>query len=218
MSIRSTNPASGELLQYYEATSDEAISTLLGRAAEAHRAWKALAFDDRASRMRAVAEQLRTKKDALARLITTEMGKLIGEAEGEVDKCAWVCDYYADNGEKFLTDDAIESDASRSLVAYQPLGTVLAVMPWNFPLWQVFRFAAPGLMAGNVGLLKHASNVSGSALKIKSADNFSLTSWSNRLTPFCCEYGLFGADKESHQHGDGHFEGKEELGPDRNTP
>ena len=167
MSIRSINPASGELLQYYETTADEAVDTLLARASKAHQAWKVLPFEERASRLRAAAEQLRAKKDALARLITTEMGKLIAEAEGEIDKCAWVCDYYADNGEKFLSDDAIESDASRSLVAYQPLGTVLAVMPWNFPFWQVFRCAAPALMAGNTLLLKHASNVPGCALAIQ---------------------------------------------------
>jgi len=167
MMISSVNPASGETLESYPLLSGDAIENILADSSQAQRAWMASSFRQRAELLHAVAEQLRTHKDRLARLITAEMGKLIGEAEGEVDKCAWVCDYYADNGEAFLADAVIESDASRSLVANQPLGTVLAVMPWNFPFWQVFRCAAPALMAGNSLLLKHASNVPGCALVLQ---------------------------------------------------
>ena len=110
---------------------------------------------------------LRQRRDALAELMTREMGKPVVQARAEVDKCAWVCDYYAENAESFLTPEIIETDASKSFVAFEPLGVVLAIMPWNFPLWQVFRFAAPALMAGNTGILKHASNVQGCALAIE---------------------------------------------------
>ncbi len=113
------------------------------------------------------AEVLRKNKEDYSRLMTLEMGKPISQSRAEVDKCAWVCEYYAENAEKFLSDELIETDASKSFVTFQPLGIVLAVMPWNFPFWQVFRFAAPGLMAGNAGILKHASNVSGCALAIE---------------------------------------------------
>jgi len=117
--------------------------------------------------MRRCAELLRERKGKLGLLMTEEMGKLVREAEGEVEKCAWVCEYYADNAEGFLQNESIETEMSRSFITYQPIGVVLAVMPWNFPLWQVFRFAAPALMAGNVGVLKHASNVCGCALAIE---------------------------------------------------
>ena len=114
-----------------------------------------------------LAELLRHQREDLAKLMTMEMGKRTGEALAEVDKCAWVCTYYADHAERFLQNERIESDASDSFVAYEPLGVILAVMPWNFPFWQVFRFAAPALMAGNTALLKHASNVSGCAIAIQ---------------------------------------------------
>jgi succinate-semialdehyde dehydrogenase/glutarate-semialdehyde dehydrogenase len=167
MMISSVNPASGQEIQSYQLLSADAIETILANTAQAQVNWMATSFQQRGEQLRAVAEQLRNNKDTLARLITSEMGKLIGEAEGEIDKCAWVCDYYADNGARFLADNVLESDASRSLVAWQPLGTVLAVMPWNFPFWQVFRCAAPALMAGNTVLLKHASNVPGCALMLE---------------------------------------------------
>ena len=114
-----------------------------------------------------LAELLRHQREDLAKLMTMEMGKRTGEALAEVDKCAWVCTYYADHAERFLQNERIETDASDSFVAYEPLGVILAVMPWNFPFWQVFRFAAPALMAGNTALLKHASNVSGCAIAIQ---------------------------------------------------
>jgi succinate-semialdehyde dehydrogenase/glutarate-semialdehyde dehydrogenase len=123
---------------------------------------------ERSGLMQRAAEVLRSRSDELAALITLEMGKLLKEAKAEVEKCAWVCDYYADQAPAFLADEIIESDAGRSLIAYQPLGTVLAVMPWNFPFWQVFRFAAPTLMAGNTAVLKHASNVPRCAQAIES--------------------------------------------------
>ena len=113
------------------------------------------------------ANVLRSKKEEYSKIMTMEMGKPIRESRAEIEKCAWVCEYYAENGEKFLSPQEIKTDASKSYVTFQPLGVILAVMPWNFPFWQVFRFAAPTLMAGNVGILKHSSNVSGCALAIE---------------------------------------------------
>jgi succinate-semialdehyde dehydrogenase/glutarate-semialdehyde dehydrogenase len=158
------NPATGELSFEMGSWDETAIETALSRAAAAAPRWAATPLDQRCQLLRQLAEQLRQRQGELATLITTEMGKLIGESRAEVEKCAAVCDYYAEQAPAFLADEVIESDAGRSFVAYQPLGTVLAVMPWNFPLWQVFRFLAPALAAGNTGLLKHASNVPQCAL------------------------------------------------------
>ncbi|MCU0405702.1 MAG: NAD-dependent succinate-semialdehyde dehydrogenase [Ignavibacteriaceae bacterium] len=129
--------------------------------------WKQTSFIDRSRLMMNASNILRVKKEEYSKLMTLEMGKPIAQSRAEVEKCAWVCEYYAENAEKFLGDELISTDASKSFVSFQPLGIVLAVMPWNFPFWQVFRFAAPGLMAGNAGILKHASNVSGCALAIE---------------------------------------------------
>ncbi len=129
--------------------------------------WKETAFNERAKLMLNAANVLREQSEELSKLMTEEMGKPIVQSRAEIEKCAWVCEYYAENAEKFLSDELIATDAAKSFVTYQPLGVVLAVMPWNFPFWQVFRFAAPGLMAGNAGLLKHSSNVSGCALAIE---------------------------------------------------
>ncbi len=129
--------------------------------------WRHTSFTERSSKMKKAAEILRKNKEDYAYLMAVEMGKPVAQGRGETDKCAWVCDYYAENAEKFLSEEDIPSDAARSFVHYEPLGVVLAVMPWNFPFWQVFRFAAPGLMAGNAGLLKHASNVPGCAIAIE---------------------------------------------------
>jgi len=167
MMISSINPASGQEIKSYQLLSADDLSTICINASRAQRHWMALPMEQRAALLRAVAQQLDSRKSELARLITSEMGKLIGEAEGEVEKCAWVCRYYADMAQQFLADEVIESDASRSMVVKQPLGTVLAIMPWNFPFWQVFRCAAPALMAGNSLLLKHASNVPGCALMLE---------------------------------------------------
>jgi succinate-semialdehyde dehydrogenase/glutarate-semialdehyde dehydrogenase len=130
--------------------------------------WKVTGFIERLKLMLNAANVLRTKKEELSKLMTDEMGKPIAQSRAEIEKCAWVCEYYAENSEKFLRDEIIETDAAKSFVTYQPLGIVLAVMPWNFPFWQVFRFLAPALMAGNGALLKHAPNVTGCALAIES--------------------------------------------------
>ena len=132
------------------------------------KSWKETSFSHRAALMKKAAEVLQSRKEEFTRLITLEMGKLLRESAAEVEKCIWVCDYYADHAADILKDEIIPSDAGRSFVTFQPIGVVLAVMPWNFPFWQVFRFAAPALMAGNAGVLKHASNVPGCSLAIES--------------------------------------------------
>ncbi len=168
MTFTSLNPANGEMLHEYPVWNTGELESTLGAVAAAAPAWQETSLEERCRLMHAAAKVLRQRRDELASLITLEMGKLKKEAQAEVEKCALVCDYYADNGPDFLADEIIESDAGRSLVAYQPLGIVLAVMPWNFPFWQVFRFAAPALVAGNCGVLKHASNVPQCALGIES--------------------------------------------------
>ncbi len=167
MAIESINPANGEKLKTITPWDEERISSCLARSAAAAPQWAATPLEARCKIMTRVARLLRERRDTLARLITLEMGKLITEARAEVEKCALVCDYYVENGAGFLADEEIPSDAGRSYVCFQPLGAVLAIMPWNFPLWQVFRFAAPALVAGNAGLLKHASNVPQCALAIE---------------------------------------------------
>ena len=166
MSIRSINPATGETVNSFDELSAQQIEETLTRAANAFRNSRRTSFADRSSMMLRVAEILEIEKNDFARLMTTEMGKPIKAAVQEVEKCAWVCRYYAENAERHLADQIVETNAAKSYVHFQPLGVVLAVMPWNFPFWQVFRFAAPALMAGNVGLLKHASNVPQCALAI----------------------------------------------------
>ena len=167
MAIESINPATGECIARYEEHTDEQVGEILERAHAAQRAWRHVSLQQRAASMHAAAGVLRERSDEYARLMAQEMGKPVREGRAEVDKCAWVCDYYADNAARFLADEPVETDARESFIAYQPLGIVLAVMPWNFPFWQVFRFAAPNLMAGNAGVLKHASNVFGCALAIE---------------------------------------------------
>ena len=167
MGIATVNPAMGETLRSFEPLSEAQLEEKLARAAAAFREHRRTPFAERAEKMLRAAEILDTEKDAFGRLMTTEMGKPLRAAREEAAKCAWVCRYYAAEAEKFLADEVVETDAARSFVRYQPLGPVLAVMPWNFPFWQVFRFAAPALMAGNVGLLKHASNVPQCALAIE---------------------------------------------------
>jgi len=167
VSIASVNPATGETLRTFDPLTAPEIEAKMQRAADAFRWHRRTAFVDRAARMNRAAEVLESDKDRFARTMTLEMGKPLKAAGDEVAKCAWACRYYAENAERALADEAIVTNASRSFVRYQPLGVVLAVMPWNFPFWQVFRFAAPALMAGNVGLLKHASNVPQCALAIE---------------------------------------------------
>lgn len=167
MSFQSINPATGEVQASYPAWDAATLEQALTAAAAAAPAWAATPLAERCELMRRAAALLRERREALARTITLEMGKLRREALAEVDKSALGCEYYAEHGPAFLADEEITSDAGKSFIAWQPLGTVLAVMPWNFPLWQVFRFAAPALVAGNTGLLKHASNVPQCALAIE---------------------------------------------------
>lgn len=167
MSIESLNPATGKVLQTYEKMSDDEVDEILEACYAAHRDWRKTSFGHRAELMNRAAKNLRDRKEELAKLMAQEMGKPVTGGRSEVEKCAWVCEYYAENAEVFLQDEILPSDGSKSYAHFEPLGVVLAVMPWNFPLWQVFRFAAPGLMAGNGGVLKHASNVFGSALQIE---------------------------------------------------
>ena len=167
MAIATINPATGQTIKTFEALTDAQVDQKLQRAAETFQTFRRLSFADRARMMCRAAEILESEKESLARLMTTEMGKTFRSATDEAVKCAWACRYYAENSERFLADEVVETGAKRSYVRYQPLGVILAVMPWNFPFWQVFRFIAPSLMAGNVGLLKHASNVPQCALRIE---------------------------------------------------
>ena len=167
MAIASINPATGQVLKTFEPLSDAQIEKKLQLAADTFSKFRKLSFSERARMMARAGEILEVEKEALGRLMTTEMGKTLKSAVAEAAKCALVCRYYAENAERFLADEVVETPAKKSFIRYQPLGVVLAVMPWNFPFWQVFRFVAPGLMAGNVGLLKHASNVPQCALKIE---------------------------------------------------
>lgn len=167
MSIATINPATGETVRTFEAYSAARVNESLDRAVAAYRQHRRTSFADRASRMRKAATILEAESRDLGRLMTLEMGKPIKAAVAEAEKCATACRYYADNAERFLADEKVEMEGGRSWIAFQPLGAVLAIMPWNFPFWQVFRFAAPALMAGNVGLLKHASNVPQCALAIE---------------------------------------------------
>ena len=167
MAIASINPATGKKLKEFSAFTEKEIEERLKRAEEAFARHRREPFAKRGQLMLAAASLLEQGKKELAQTITLEMGKLLGGAMGEIEKCARVCRFYAENAERFLEDEPVQTDAARSFVRYQPLGAVLAIMPWNFPFWQVFRFAAPALMAGNVGLLKHAANVPQCALAIE---------------------------------------------------
>ncbi len=167
MAFESINPATEELMARYDEHTPEQVETAIEGSFRAFDDWRKRPFAERSRLMKQAAEYLRRESSSLAAVMTAEMGKPIVEAEAEVGKCAWACDYYAENAEKFLADQPRESSATESYVAFEPLGPVLAVMPWNFPFWQVFRFAAPGLMAGNTGLLKHSANVPQCALAIE---------------------------------------------------
>ena len=163
----SINPANNKLIKNYDEMASEESSKIISLVETAFINWKETPFLHRSELMKNGAKVLRENSEEYSFLMTTEMGKPIVQSRAEVEKCAWVCDYYADNAENFLADEIIKTEATKSFVSYQPLGVILAIMPWNFSFWQVFRFAAPNLMAGNAGLLKHASNVSGCALAIE---------------------------------------------------
>lgn len=167
MPMEVINPTTGELVKTYDTLSKEELGHAVKASHEAFLSWKNFRFSERAQLMRKAAKILREDADKYAKLMTVEMGKPVKDGRAEANKCAWVCDYYAENAQIFLKQETVQTDAAKSFVSYQPLGVVLAVMPWNFPFWQVFRFAAPALMAGNAGVLKHASNVPGCALAIE---------------------------------------------------
>src|SRR5262249_45953437 len=167
MSIQSVNPTTGDVIETFRETSAQEIERVLASAHAAFLDWRKTPYAARARHMRQTAEMLKKRKADYARLMTLEMGKPIVQAEAEVDKCAWACEYFADHAAEMLAEQPHDTDASRSYVRFDPLGPVLAVMPWNFPFWQVFRFAAPALMAGNAAVLKHASNVPRCALAIE---------------------------------------------------
>lgn len=165
--MKSINPATGAEIADYEEHSSGQVTELIERAHQRFRTWRDTTFEERAMALERAAKELENRKEELARLMADEMGKPIAGGRSEVEKCAWACRYYAENAEMFLADHHIEADRTKSYVHYEPLGVILAVMPWNFPLWQVIRFAAPALMAGNTCLLKHSSNVTGCALAIE---------------------------------------------------
>ncbi|MCM3879603.1 MAG: NAD-dependent succinate-semialdehyde dehydrogenase [Vicinamibacterales bacterium] len=165
--MTSVNPATGEAIKTYDEMTPGQVSAAIDQAHEAWKAWRTEPFVKRGALMKQAAAILRRRKDELAKLMAIEMGKPLKQGVAEAEKCAWACEYYADEAEAILAPEAFKTDAAKSYVAFEPLGVVLAIMPWNFPLWQVFRFAAPALMAGNVGVLKHASNVPGCALLIE---------------------------------------------------
>jgi succinate-semialdehyde dehydrogenase / glutarate-semialdehyde dehydrogenase len=161
------NPATGERVRTYEGHSDPEASAIVDRAHRVWLGWRRTGWEDRAEILHRTAELLRMRTEQYARLMATEMGKPVTAGRAEVEKCAWVCDHYAEHGPAMLAPEAVPTDGRRSYIAHRPLGVVLAVMPWNFPMWQVFRFAAPALMAGNGAALKHAANVPGTALAIE---------------------------------------------------
>jgi len=165
--LTSINPANNKLIKSYNEMKSEESSNIISVVDNTFNSWKETSFAHRSELMKNAAKVLRENSEEYSVLMTMEMGKPIVQSRAEVEKCAWVCDYNAENAENFLADEIIKTEATKSFVSYQPLGVILAIMPWNFPFWQVFRFAAPNLMAGNAGLLKHASNVSGCALAIE---------------------------------------------------
>jgi succinate-semialdehyde dehydrogenase/glutarate-semialdehyde dehydrogenase len=167
VNMQSVNPHTGQVISSYDSQDDEEIDRLLEAAEATFHDWKKSPFADRALLMKAAGGALRQRKHQLAELMADEMGKVIRDGVAEIEKCAGCCDYYADNAQRFLANQVVPTDAEESYVAFDPLGPVLAIMPWNFPFWQVFRFSVPALMAGNVGVLKHASNVLGCALAIQ---------------------------------------------------
>jgi len=167
MTFKSINPHNGKEIATYKEHTEKEVNDILEKSRVAFESWREIPVNERCKLLVNAGGVLRNNVEKYAKTMTLEMGKPISEARGEIEKCAWVCDFYAENAERFLADEIIETDASESFVSHDPIGTVLAIMPWNFPYWQVFRFAAPTLAAGNTGLLKHASNVFGCATHIE---------------------------------------------------
>ncbi len=167
MAIESINPATGELIKSYQPLSQSEVEQRISETHNSWLIWKTISYQERARYIKNTAEILRKRKEELARLMALEMGKPLKAGEAEIEKCAVCCEYYAENGAKFLSPETIETDANKSYVVFQPLGVILAIMPWNFPFWQAFRFIAPALMAGNCGVLKHSSTVGGCAIAIE---------------------------------------------------
>ena len=167
MNLISTNPANNKQLKSHKEISVDSINRIINSSYNTYLQWKNKSFSYRSKKMKALAELLNLKKEKLGLLMTQEMGKPIKQSIAEAEKCAWVCEYYANNAEQFLSKRNISTKSTKSFISFQPIGIVLAIMPWNFPFWQVFRFASPALMAGNVGVLKHASNVQGCAKEIE---------------------------------------------------
>ena len=165
--ITSKNPYTGEVIEEFKEYTKEEINNAIKKADDRYKTWRKVSFSEKSKLLKNAAKELRDNKQSYAEDITQEMGKPITQALAEIEKCAWVCEYYAENAENHLAKEIIETDAQKSYVSYEPIGIVLAIMPWNYPFWQVFRFAAPALMAGNIGLLKHASNVMRSANNIQ---------------------------------------------------
>jgi succinate-semialdehyde dehydrogenase/glutarate-semialdehyde dehydrogenase len=168
MGIVSINPANGKLIESFPSLSSRELDEKIARAWSAFHKYRLTSIAERAGMMRRAAEILDNEKESFGRLMTVEMGKTLRAAIAEAAKCAWVCQYFAETAECWLADEPVDTGVGKSFIHYEPLGPVLAIMPWNFPFWQVFRFAAPALMAGNAGLLKHASNVPQCALAIES--------------------------------------------------
>jgi succinate-semialdehyde dehydrogenase / glutarate-semialdehyde dehydrogenase len=167
MEFKSVNPYTGEVIGRYKEGSEDDIRDVLKKSEHAFEKWKSFSIDERSGLLKKASGILLKKIDIYAQTITLEMGKPITESRAEIKKCAWACEFYAQNAAHFLADQVIKTDAEESFISYAPLGCILAIMPWNFPFWQVFRFAAPTLMAGNVGLLKHATSVLGCAIHIQ---------------------------------------------------
>jgi succinate-semialdehyde dehydrogenase/glutarate-semialdehyde dehydrogenase len=165
--LKSINPATEEVINSYKIMDPSEVESIINSVNSSFENWRWTDFNLRSKLMQKAADILKEDIEKHSKVMTEEMGKPIAQSRAEVEKCAWVCEYYAENAEKFLSDEIIRTDASKSYVSFRPLGVVLAVMPWNFPFWQVFRFAVPGLMAGNGGILKHSSNVCGCALAIE---------------------------------------------------
>jgi succinate-semialdehyde dehydrogenase/glutarate-semialdehyde dehydrogenase len=165
--MKSVNPFNLEVLEEFKETTADELEKTLANADKAFQTWKRTSYKDRGALFQKLSTVIKTKSDYLAKMVTLEMGKRFSESKAEILKCAEACDFYAKHAEEFLKDQPVSTDGSQSFISFQPLGTILAIMPWNFPFWQIFRFAVPTLMAGNVAVLKHASNVSQCALEIE---------------------------------------------------